>query len=116
MHDGKRWRSIDARVRTGNVSLGTKLTLTICLPDVPEDSKSFGLQPGQDRARQSRNQGYSTADGGEPEETADAVDVHQRSRSQRDQADSAGDNERYEDASVEGRSDDDRRTRRTRAW
>lgn len=67
--------------------------LTIYLPDVPEDSKSFGLQPGQDRARQSRNQGYSTADGREPEEITDAVNVRQRP--QRDQADSSGDDERY---------------------
>lgn len=95
MHDGKRWRSIDARVRTGNVPLSTKLTLTICLPDVPEDSKSLGLQPGQDRARQSRNQGYSTANERESEEAGYAVNVRQRSRQQRDQADSAGDNEQY---------------------
>lgn len=82
VHDGKRWRPIDARVRTGNVTLGTKLMLTIYLPDVPEDSKSFGLQPGQDRSRQSRNQGYSATDGREPEEITDAVNVRQRSRPQ----------------------------------
>lgn len=92
VHDGKRWCPLVARLRTGNVPLGTKLMLTVYLPDVPEDSKSFGLQPGQDRARQSRNQGYSAADGREPEKTTDAVI---RQRLQRDQADSARDNERY---------------------
>jgi len=62
---------------------------------VPEDSKSLGLQPGQDRASQPRDQGDFSAYRKGLEKTTHAIDVRQHSCPQRGQGDSAGSDEQY---------------------
>lgn len=96
VHDGKRWRPLDVRVeKHEQPTCDIKLTLTICLPDVPEDSKSLGLQPGQDRAGQPRDQGDLSAHRKRPEKITYAADVRQYSCPQRGQGYPAGSDEQY---------------------